>query len=431
MHTNDTGIVELDLHHISSKNIKSSVLTALKNSNYKVMKCYNLVFNFKIFCHNYGSIITLVFFLIYITFMIYSIIKGIFPFRLIISKLLFEEKSEVNNNSFFLYPEILQTKNKIKSENTKKSRNKKKKKKSKKMKESFPPKKEGNIARKSKHNYLEEKNDLKIIDLSKKDKEDNINSDKIIFNQDEKILTINEAKENKNKKNNIHFDDYEFNNMDYNDAIEYDKRGFLRTYWSVIKREHYFIFAFFSRNDYNLFYVKIERFLILICTEITMNGLFFVHETMYKKQTRDTSFVQKIPQIIFSLLVSQAVEVILCFLSMTDKYYYEIKALPKKEKNDQRVFDILSCMKKKLIGFFVFTFLFFLFHWYFISAFCAVYQNTQFIYLRDSAISILTSFATPFILYGFTCLLREISLSKCCKNKLSFVYKLSDIVPLF
>ena len=115
MHTNDTGIVELDLHHISSKNIKSSVLTALKNSNYKVMKCYNLVFNFKIFCHNYGSIITLVFFLIYITFMIYYIIKGIFPFRLIISKLLFEEKSEVNNNSFFLYPEILQKKNKIKS----------------------------------------------------------------------------------------------------------------------------------------------------------------------------------------------------------------------------------------------------------------------------------------------------------------------------
>ncbi len=116
---------------------------------------------------------------------------------------------------------------------------------------------------------------------------------------------------------------------------------------------------------------------------------------------------------------------------MTDKYYYEIKAMPQKEKNDQRVFDILSCMKKKLMGFFVFTFLFFLFHWYFISAFCAVYQNTQIIYLRDSAISILTSLITPFILYGFTCLLRAISLFKCCKNKLSFVYKLSDILPLF
>ena len=366
--------------------------------------------------------------------MIYYIFKGIFPFRLIISKLLFEEKNEDNNNSFFIYPHILRSKNRIKSENIKKSRNKKKKKRSKIIKESFPPRKASKTTKKFKHNYLEEKNeenDIKIIDFSKKEEEGNIHSDKRRFTQHEKNLTINEGKEKNNDKNNLNFDAYELNNMDYKDAIEYDKRGFLRTYWSVIMREHYFIFTFFSRNDYNLFYIKIERFLILICTEITMNGLFFMHETMYKKQTGDTGFGQKIPQTILSLLVSQAVEVILCFLSMTDKYYYEIKAMPQKEKNDQRVFDILSCMKKKLMGFFVFTFLFFLFHWYFISAFCAVYQNTQIIYLRDSAISILTSLITPFILYGFTCLLRELSLSKCWKNKLRFVYKLSGILPLF
>ena len=162
-----------------------------------------------------------------------------------------------------------------------------------------------------------------------------------------------------------------------------------------------------------------------------MNGLFFVHETMYKKQTGDTSFAQKIPQIIFSLLVSHAVEILLCFLSMTDKHYYQIKALPPFEKNDEKIIDILDCIKRKLVGFFVFTFLFFLFHWYFISAFCAVYQNTQVIYLRDSAISILTSFIDPFIIYGASCLLRAISLSKCCKKKLSCVYKLSDIIPFF
>jgi len=46
---NDTGIVDLDLHHISGKNALESVLSTLKNSNYKVMICYNLVFNFKIF----------------------------------------------------------------------------------------------------------------------------------------------------------------------------------------------------------------------------------------------------------------------------------------------------------------------------------------------------------------------------------------------
>ena len=162
-----------------------------------------------------------------------------------------------------------------------------------------------------------------------------------------------------------------------------------------------------------------------------MNGMFFVHETMYKKQTGDTSFAQKIPQIIFSLLVSHAIEIILCYFGMTDVHYYEIKALPKKEKNDQRIFDILNCLQRKLTGFFIFTFLLFLFHWYFISAFCAVYQNTQLIFLRDSGIGILVSLIDPFIIYILTCLLRAISLSKCGKKKLSCVYKLSEFIPIF
>ena len=130
--------------------------------------------------------------------------------------------------------------------------------------------------------------------------------------------------------------------MGYFEASDLDKRSFIRTYWSVLVREHYVLFTFVSRNDYNLFYIKIERFFILICTELTMNGMFLVHETMYKKQTGDTSFAQKIPQIIFSLLVSHAIEIILCYLGMTDVHYYEIKSLPKEEKNEQRIFDILK-----------------------------------------------------------------------------------------
>ena len=244
------------------------------------------------------------------------------------------------------------------------------------------------------------------------------------------LQSKNKLNKEKEKNQNI-YDDFELNNMNYEEACDLDKRSFLRTYWSVIKREHYVIFTFVSRNDYNLFYIKIERFFILICTEMTMNGMFFVHETMYKKQTGDTSFAQKIPQFIFSLLVTHLIEVILCFLGMTDVHYYEIKALPKLEKNDERIFNILDKIKRKLIAFFIFTFIVFLFHWYFISAFCAVYQNTQVIFLRDCGITILTSLIDPFIIYAVTCILRAISLAKCCKKKLCCVYKLSDIIPIF
>ena len=81
---------------------------------------------------------------------------------------------------------------------------------------------------------------------------------------------------------------------------------------------------------------------------MTMNGLFFVHETMHRKYTenQDFTFVQKIPQLLFTLLVAHALEVILCFMGMTDTHFYQIKSLPLKEKkNGEKVMDIASCIK--------------------------------------------------------------------------------------
>ena len=179
-----------------------------------------------------------------------------------------------------------------------------------------------------------------------------------------------------------------------------------------------------------------ERFLTLLCIEMTMNGLFFVHESMHRKyvEGEEFTFVQKIPQLLFTLIASHIIEVILCFFGMTDVHVYEIKALPKIENNKEnreKVINIMDKMKNKLVCFFVFTFLLFLFNWYFISAFCAVYQNTQKIFIRDSAISFLTSMIDPFIIYGATTILRYLSLLTCCKKKLCCLYKLSDLIPIF
>ena len=118
---------------------------------------------------------------------------------------------------------------------------------------------------------------------------------------------------------------------------------------------------------------------------------------------------------------------------MTDTHVYEIKALPNDKSSGEKIMNILDLIKRKLVAFFVVTFLFFLFYWYFISAFCAVYQNTQKIFLRDSLISFLTALLDPFIIYGFTTILRAISLCGCCRKKpgCGCIYKLSDIIPIF
>ena len=88
---NTTGTETLDMEHLSGKNIGNSFLSTLQTTNWKAIICYNLVFNFKIFCNNLGSILILILFIIYIIFMIYFCIKDITPLKIQISKILFNE----------------------------------------------------------------------------------------------------------------------------------------------------------------------------------------------------------------------------------------------------------------------------------------------------------------------------------------------------
>ena len=454
---NNTEIVTLDIEHLSTDNAYKSFLSTMKSTNYKVMICYNLVFNFKIFCHNYGSIITLALFVVYFAFMMYYCIREISPIKLNVSKILFAEEKKME--------QMIQAENNYRYGVKRKSKIKPIKIA---PKINYPPKK--GTVRKSRqidniNNLVTENYEF----LPKKRKSKPKIETKIITNkrvrpsqqnliknelktEDTKLIKIKpvsivkntEIKKDDKINNNIikeyknkNLDDFELNNLEYVEACKLDKRTFCRTYWSVIMREHIVLVTFFSWNDYNLFYVKIEKFFILLCTDMTMTGLFFVHESMHKKYTQgeDFTFVQKIPQILFTLIVSHLIEVLLCYLGMTDTHVYEIKALPNYKEKDigEKIISILDKVKRKLVAFFVVTFLLFLFYWYFISAFCAVYQNTQKIFLRDAFISFLTALIDPFFIYGCTTILRTISLLKCCKKKpcCGCVYKLSDIIPFF
>ena len=442
---NTTGIDTLDLHHLSGKNIYKSFLTTMKLSNYKVMICYNLVFNLKIFLHNYGSIGTLILFGLYVGFMIYYSFRGISSLKLNISKLIFESL-ELKKGELEIVPE-----EKYKNKPNEKRRRSTKYQHKNKAKIKYPPKRR-NSKRLTKATAIKETEDVEFITggdandkqkprkrsfkLKSKAEKNKINITPQIQNiktsEDEMNEKENKEKEDKKTKQ-LNLDNFELNNLDYEEACDLDKRSCCATYCSVLMREHLFLFTFFSWNDYNIFYIKIERFFIQLCTDMTMNGLFFIHETMHRKYTEneDFTFVQKLPQLLFTLIVGHIIEVILCYFSMTDTAYYEIKALPKTKESQEQILNIIDCVKKKLVSFYVFTFLLFLFYWYFISAFCAVYQNTQVIFLRDSGISFLISFIDPFVIYAFTCLLRAISLSVCCKKKLCCIYKLSDLIPIF
>ena len=93
---------------------------------------------------------------------------------------------------------------------------------------------------------------------------------------------------------------------------------------------------------------------------MALNVFFFADETMHKMYLDygKYNFIQQIPQIIISTTVSQLLEVFLCFLSLTDKYFYEIKEI--KIKSINKILQILRCIQFKVSLFFLFTGLMFL-----------------------------------------------------------------------
>jgi hypothetical protein len=124
-------------------------------------------------------------------------------------------------------------------------------------------------------------------------------------------------------------------------------------------------------------------------------------------------------------------EILLCFLSLTDRHIYEIKGLPKREATAEKIFEILRKMRIKLIIFYIMVVLISLFYWYFISAFCAVYHNTQGLYILDCVLSFIFFSIDPFIIYALVTLLRVLSFKKLGNKKIKSLYTISRLFPIF
>ena len=478
----------------------------LKYTSYKTMKCYKLVFNFKLFIKNLGSIILSILLLIYIIFLISFLIKGLSPLKVAISKLWFDEENisnEYKSNPEINYNKYKDTEEKILN-----------------LKEQYPPKKQ--ILKKFIKNNSENKDKApknKIVTFNQNNLNKDIGPNHIIIDakgksgmfrnegdihttirssidvntkkhikidatgtksfyininseskfkpkkekeKSEKIETKPKKKpkrktnsyivekpikiknkdifessksivEKKVPKKEIILDDYELNHLNYLDALELDKRNYCRTYCSILMRDQLFLYTFVACNDYNLLPVKIGKFMIIIATLMAMNAFLFSDKSFHKLFISGVAHYlsYQILQILLSVVITSVVEVILCYLTLTDRHIYEIKAMPRKEVNGEKIFNILKCIRNKLFTFYMITSIMLLFYWYFISAFCAVYPNTQKIYLIDCLLSLLIFSIISFIVYALTTLFRVISLKDVNKKRLKLCYLIGQSFPIF
>ena len=421
----DTSDINDQKEKFSAKKIYESFYEVLKYSNYDIIKCYNLLLNINDITINIGSIIVIIYFSCYLICMLIYIHRGLIPLRI-------KLRNDINKNEKIIKKQLLNilfppikknhvVKLSINQYNINNNNNNKKK--------NRITKKKFNIDL-SNHNNLKESVVVYSSSVNRNLVKNKLNIDKYENIKIKDAFKINRIETEKNVEKV--YSDFELNELEYIEAIKYDKRSFCQVYWATLKREHLIIFTFFNCHDYNLLAIKLSRFLFLLVGDMALNVFFFSDDSMHKifLNYGKYDFFQQIPQITYSTIISQIIEVFLCFLSLTDKYIYKIKINLIEGKITNINKKIMKIVNIKLIIFYIFTFIIFLLYWYIISMFCAVYKNTQIHFIKDSIISFSICLIYPFAFYFISSALRVCSI-RDKQKRFECIYKLSDIIPFF
>ena len=296
--------------------------------------------------------------------------------------------------------------------------------------------KKGNKSFKRKKNHIEIKNDNNesIINSNLNNNILDINNKKKRNNNKSKHQTNTKLMEHKTKervKTIMEYVEYEINGLEYDLALQYDKRTYCQYYISLLRTKHNIIFSFFYNKDYNSRIIKIDLFFIGFTTHYTVNALFYNYETMHKIYVSNGSFdiEYQLPKIIYSSLISIVLNTLLKMLALSNSDILKFKQDRNKEGINKRGEELNNKLNIKFVFYFIISFIVLLFFWYYLSMFGAIYRNTQYHLLKDTLISFALSQLYPFGIFLIPGLFRIPSLSGSNKKRECF-YKFSKILQI-
>ena len=422
--------------------LKKSFISNLYDFNYRVMYCHNLVINLNILKKNIGfySMISLLIF--QIIFLIIYIIKGLNSIKQDIFNFKFKKGK---NNLMFPPPK---NNNKIEN-NTKYNFNNNNDQNEKDNIYSIERKNDNSksnikLAIKNMDEPYLDKNTIKsdrkqIKDKISKNNKRQLKPKKSLFKKKIKKkkkqkMETTEEKNQKNKFNNnnikikeLYISNDKLQNMDYKQAIIYDKRSYIKMYWSFLVDSQLILGTFFTDNYLNLFVVN---FSFLICTfqiSFFLNAFSYTDEYISDAYHNDgvLDFITSLPKTVYSFILTFITTNLLSMLSNSKKELQNV--INKNKKNNYSKISIKNKLKKlriKLIIYFVLVFLLGIFFSYYVMAFCAVYRNSQKYWFYGCLESFVLDSLFSFITCLFLALFRYISIRKrkvCLYNTVNII----------
>ena len=220
------------------------------------------------------------------------------------------------------------------------------------------------------------------------------------------------------------------NNVPYDKAIEKDKRSFIQYYWSLLKLKQLCIFTFYTNTDHNLRCVKIALFTLFLSFYFAFTALFFNDSIMRAIYTYkgNTDAAVHVTNIILSSLCTLIMSFIVRYISLSER---DIMAIKREKEEDNRKSlkeKTKNILKIKIICLFAISGLLIGLCWYYVSAFCAVFKNSQGNYFINTLVAFIVCNIWPCV----TSLIAPIFRIKSIKDKNSeCMYKISQIIAYF
>ena len=119
--------------------------------------------------------------------------------------------------------------------------------------------------------------------------------------------------------------------------------------------------------------------------------------------------------------------ILIKYFVLSERTLLEIKNEKSLKKANDKIPSIKRCLIIKYICYFIISIVFLTFFWYYLSSFCAVYQNSQISLIKNTFISFTIGLIYPFIINLLPTFLRIVSLKEDNKK---CIYKINKIIQL-
>ena len=249
-------------------------------------------------------------------------------------------------------------------------------------------------------------------------------------------ITVNNFNSNNIKKPEEYnkFNEYlntSLDDLDFDEAIEVDKRKIYKIFIDLVKDEHLIIRTFFVSDNIRPRSIKILLFIIII------NLYFVINALMYNEEYISELYNTKENDYFFEFLTSSlgrliSVSIIGIVISYFIEYYFvdekKIKKIfMKKGKVEEikiKIYNLIKSIEKKYKTFIIVSYFITIFSWYYIFCFNNVYPNTSLNWIKSTIFLIILIQLLSFLYIFIESILRKLSFM--CKSE--FIFRMSKIL---